>query len=152
MVENDFKVLSLEAIGTIEQDRDVGAIRVSGVILRKLGGRNSLVRVSLIDHGRTRKSLIRIVRAATGERKLLKDEIALQYDDRRELGIKKAGASHTLRIEPVNQWLRLPEFLLRHSSPLVRREAAFSISLMVVGAVIGFLLGIFVSWIFQSSS
>ena len=51
-VEDEFKVRSLEGIGTLDQDIDVGAIRVSGFLLRKLGSRISLVRVSTIESGR----------------------------------------------------------------------------------------------------
>lgn len=38
-VTGDFKVRSLEGIGTLDQDIDVGVIRVSAVLLRKLGSR-----------------------------------------------------------------------------------------------------------------
>jgi hypothetical protein len=142
VVRGDFKVRSLEGIGTPAQDMDIGVIRVPSAMLRKLGTRNSLVRVSLMENGRKKKSLIRIVRAATGARALLKNEVALQYDDRRELGIYRAGSTHTLVIEPVHEWLALPSFLLGHSSPLVRRETVFALALMVVGAIIGFIVGL----------
>jgi hypothetical protein len=142
MVTGDFKVRSLESIGTLDQDLDVGVIRVSAVFLRKLGSRNSLVRVSIVRDGRKDKSLTRIVRAATGTRALRKDEIALQYDDRLALGIKKVGTLHALSIKPVNEWLALPAFLLSHPSPLVKREAVFALTLSVLGAVIGLVVGI----------
>lgn len=141
-VTGDFKVRSLEGIGTLDQDIDVGVIRVSAVLLRKLGSRNSLVRVSIVRDGRKEKSLTRIVRAATGTKSLLKNEIALQYDDRLALGIKKAGTVHAVSIEPVNEWMALPTFLLSHPSPLVKREAAFALTPMVLGAVIGLVVGI----------
>lgn len=141
-VTGDFKVRSLEGIGTLDQDIDVGVIRVSAVLLRKLGSRNSLVRISIVRDGRKAKSLTRIVRAATGTRSLLKNEIALQYDDRLALGIKKAGTVHSVSIEPVNEWSALPAFLLSHPSPLVKREAAFALTLMLLGAVIGLVIGI----------
>ena len=144
-VRDDFKVRSLEAIGTLSTDIDVGVIRVSGAFLRKNTKRNALLRISLVgEDGRKRKSIVRIVRAATGSRPLLKNEIALQYDDRIELGIRKAGTTHTLEIEPVHDWLGLPKFLLGHPSPLVRRESAFAIALMIVGAVIGFFAGMMI--------
>lgn len=144
-MKDQFKVRSLEAIGTLDRDIDVGVIRVPGTFLRKFAKRNSLVKISLISESGDRKTIIRIVRAATGSRALLKNEIALQYDDRRELGIKKAGTMHTLEIKAVNEWLALPTFLLGHPSPLVRREAAFAVALMFVGAVVGFVAGLSVS-------
>ena len=149
MVTGDFKVRSLESIGTIDQDIDVGVIRVSAVLLRKLGSRNSLVRVSIIKYGREEKSLTRIVRAATGTRSLLKDEIALQYDDRLALGIKKAGTVHAVSIDPVKEWRALPAFLFSYPSPLVKREAAFALTLMVLGVAIGLVLGVASSYVFS---
>ena len=137
----DILMRSLEGIGTLDQDIDVGVIRVSGFLLRKLGSRNSLVRVSTVENGRRTKSLIRIVWAATGSRALRKDKGALQYDDRRELGIKQVDSIHAILIEPVCEWLALPSFLLSHASPLVRREAGFALVLMLAGAVSGFLVG-----------
>ena len=142
-MKGQLKVRSLEAIGTLSQDIDVGVIRVPGIFLKRHAKRNSLVRVSLIDEdGRRKKSIIRIVRAATGTKALLKNEIALQYDDRIELGIKQAGTIHTLEIEPVHDWFSVPKFLLGHPSPLVRRETAFAIALMIVGALVGFIIGL----------
>lgn len=149
MVQGKFKVRSLEGIGTIAQDNDVGVIRVSGFLLRRLGSRNSLVRVAKLESGRRQKALIRIVRAATGTHALRKDEIALQYDDRRELGIRQAGSIHVLSIEPVCEWRALPSFLLSHTSPLVKREASFALALMVAGALIGFLTGIALTMLFS---
>ena len=144
-MKGPLKVHSLEAIGTLNQDIDVGVIRVSGVFLKRHAKRNSLVRVSLIDKaGRKKKSIVRIVRAATGIKALLKNEIALQYDDRIELGIKQAGTVHTLEIEPVNDWLGIPKFLLGHPSPLVRRENIFAFASMVVGTLIGAIAGFIV--------
>jgi len=144
-MKDQFKVRSLVSIGTLDRDIDVGVIRVPGTFLRKFSKRNSLVRVSLTSEDGEKKSIVRIVRAATGNHALLKNEVALQYDDRRELGIKKAGTMHTLEIKTVNEWLALPKFLLGHPSPLVRREAVFAVSLMVVGALVGFLAGLSVS-------
>ena len=142
MVKDEFKVRSLETIGTVSTDIDVGVVRVSGAFLRKNTKRNALVRISLVgEDGRKKKTIIRIVRAATGSRALGKNEIALQYDDRIELGIRKAGTTHTLEIEPVHDWMGLPKFLLGHPSPLVRKETAFAIALMIVGLVIGFVVG-----------
>lgn len=141
-MKGQFKVRSLESIGTIDRDMDVGVIRVPGTFLRRFGKRNSLVKISLISESGKRKTIVRIVRAATGSRALLNNEIALQYDDRRKLGIKKAGTIHTLEIRAANEWLSLPAFLLGHPSPLVRREAAFAVALMFVGAVVGFVAGI----------
>ncbi|MCY3876227.1 MAG: hypothetical protein OXF88_18295 [Rhodobacteraceae bacterium] len=140
MLKGEFKVKSLEAIDTINQDLDVGVIRVSGCRLQELGSRNSLVRISTIENGPKAKSLIRIVRAKTGKLALQKNEIALQYDDRIALGINKADESRILSIKPVQQWLNLPCFLLFHTSPLVRKEAGFALALLVLG----FFLGLFV--------
>ena len=125
---------------------DVGVIRVSGAFLRKNTKRNALLRITLVDEdGRRKKSIVRIVRAATGRPALRENEIALQYDDRIELGIRKAGTTHTLEFKPVHDWLGLPIFLLGHPSPLVRREVAFAIALMIVGVVIGFVAGSMIS-------
>jgi hypothetical protein len=101
-----------------------------------------LVRLSIVRDGKKSKALARINRAATGERALGRNEIALQYDDRQLLGINRAGSIHRLCIKPVGNWLALPRFLLTHTSPLVRREAAFGVVLMAVGAVIGLVLGL----------
>lgn len=95
----------------------------------------------LDELGRKKVSIVRIVRAATRKPALRTNEIALQYDNRVELGIKKAGTIHTLEIEPINDWLGLPRFLLGHPSPLVRMDAVFAIALMIVGALVGFVAG-----------
>ncbi len=144
-VRDDFKVRSLETIGTLSTDFDVGVVRVSAAFLREHTKRNALLRISLVgEDGRKGKSIVRIVRAATGSNALRKYEVALQYDDRIELGIKKAGTTHRLEIEPVHRWLGLPYFLLGHPSPLVRKEAVFAIALMIIGAVIGFVAGVMI--------
>ncbi len=143
-VDGEFKVCSLEKISSLDSDRDVGVVRVSGAFLRKHTRRNALLRISVVDaRGRAGGSIVRIVRAATtGKSPLRLNEVALQYDDRLELGIKIAGTTHRLRIEPVNNWLGLPLFLLGHPSPLVRKEAVFAVALMIVGALAGFVVGI----------
>ena len=144
-VKGDFKVRSLEAIGTVNTDIDVGVVRVSGALLWRNTKRNALLRISLVGNdGRKKKSIVRFVRAATGSRALRMNEIALQYDDRIELGIRKAGTTHTLEIKPVHNWLGLPKLLLGHPSPLVRKEAAFAIALMIIGVVIGFFAGVMI--------
>jgi hypothetical protein len=143
-----FKVCSLEKIGTIQQDFDVGVVRVSGALLRQLGTRNSMVRVSVLENGKPQKSLVRIIRAATGTKALRKDEIALQYDDRSELGIKKAGTCHSISIEPIGQWWGLPSFLLSHTSPLVRRDAFFALGLATLSALLGAIVGFGIGRIF----
>ena len=144
-VRADFKVRSFGAIGTLNTDIDVGVVRVSAAFLRKNTKRNALLRISLVgEDGRKGKSIVRVVRAATGTHALRKNEVALQYDDRIELGIKKADTTHRLEIEPVHRWLGLPYFLLGHPSPLVRKEAVFAIALMIIGAVIGFVAGVMI--------
>ncbi len=140
MVEGEFKVQSLEEIDTFNQDLDVGVIRVAGPRLQELGGLSALVRVSTIRNRRRVKSLIRIVRAKTTKPTLAMDEIALQYDDRLELGIKSVGERHELSIKRVRQWPALPCFLLLHTSPLIKKEAAFAIALLFVGFLLGFLV------------
>lgn len=139
------KIRSLESIGTLKQDLNVGVIRVSASLLQELGSRNSLVRLSILKDGKASKSLVRIVRAATGKKALLRDEVALQYDDRQLLGVKRPGTLHSLSIRPVSNWAALPRFLLTHTSPLVRREAAFGLVLAVVGTIVGFILGALLS-------
>lgn len=144
IVKDDFKVRSLESIGTESTDIDVGVVRVSGAFLSENTKRNALLRIALVgEDGQRKKSIVRIVRASTGRRALLKNEIALQYDDRIELGIRTVGTTHPLEIEPVHDWLGLglPIFLLGHPSPLVRREAVFAIILMILGGFIGFFIG-----------
>lgn len=140
-LRRSFRVASLERVGTIAQDLDVGVVRVSGALLRELGGRDSLVKITANPDGSDRPSMVRILRAATGTRALAKTEIALQYDDRRKLGIKRAGATCDIELRPVGRWLSLPSFLLGHSSPLVRMEASYALSLMVVGGIIGLVVG-----------
>ena len=112
VMKDQFKVRSIESIGALDRDIDVGVIRVPGTFLRKIAKRNSLARVSLISAGGQKKSITRIVRAATGSGALLKNEVALQYDDRRELGIKKAGTIHTLEIKAVHEWFALNKNLI----------------------------------------
>lgn len=144
-MRGQFKIHSLERIGTLSQDIDVGVVRVPGIFLKRYAKRNSLVRISMInDAGKKTKTIIRIVRAATGGKALRKNEIALQYDDRIELGIRKAGEMHTIEIESVSDWSGIWRFLLGHPSPLVRREVVFSIVLMIFGALVGFLIGLVV--------
>ena len=141
-----FTVFSLESLSTANQDLDVGVVRVSAHRLRCLGGRGSLVKIMRTDSKKT-KPIVRIIRAATGNGRALRhDQIALQYDDRLALGIKEIGAcySYNLELERVHDWFSLPKFLLGHSSPLVRKEAAFGIALMIVGVVLGAGLGFFV--------
>ena len=135
------EVRSLQCIGTINQDVDVGVVRVAGARLKKLGGRNALVRVSTIQNGRRVKSIVRIVRAQTNDPALKTDQIALQYDDRLALDISSVGDRHELLIERVWQWPALPCFLLFHTSPLVKKEAGFAIGLLIIGLIVGFLLG-----------
>lgn len=144
MIRRKFHVQSLEKIGTIAQDLDQGVIRVAGSLLRELGGRNTLVKISVIVGGRAEKSIVRILRAATGQSGLTADRVALQYDDRLFLGVDRAGEPCELSIRRVNEWTALPIFLLRHSSPLVRREAAFALALMISGAAVGFFLGLLI--------
>jgi hypothetical protein len=103
-----------------------------------------LVKVSVIVDGRAEKSIVRILRAATGESGFTADRVAFQYDDRLFLGVDRAGEPRELSIHRVNEWTALPIFLLRHSSPLVRREAAFALALMISGAVVGFVLGLLI--------
>ena len=100
-IKGECEVKSLEEIETINQDFDVGVIRVAGWHLKDLGSRNALVLISTNENGRGAKSLIRIVRANTGRLALNKDQIALQYDDRLALGIEKLDERRTLSIEPV---------------------------------------------------
>ena len=120
MIQKEFRIQSFEKTQTLTQDIDQGVIRVSGASLGELGGRNSLVRVSVIEDGCVKKSIVRIVRAATGEGALTNEQVAMQYDDRVNLGIQNVGTTVDLKIEPVNEWLGLPQFLLGHSSPLNR--------------------------------
>jgi hypothetical protein len=141
LVKGEFNVRSLEAIGMVGTDFDAGVVRVSRAFLRKNAKPNALIRISTVDQdGRKKSSIVRIVRAAA----LHPNEIALQYDDRVELGIKKVGTIHMLQIEPVNQWLGLPVFLLGHPSPIVRMNTIFAIALMIVGALVGFIAGLLI--------
>lgn len=140
MITGEFTIKSLEGIETINQDMDVGVVRVSSCRLQELGARNSLVRVSIIAENGSKKSLIRIVRAKTGEKALKNYQIALQYDDRLALGIKNSDESRKLSIEPVREWLWLPSFLLWHTSPLVKKETRFALALLLLGFLLGFLV------------
>lgn len=140
-IEGTFTIYSFEKIGTIEQDRDVGVLRVCGSMLARLGGRNALVRITIVMDEEPSCSLIRIVRAATGKGALQVSELALQYDDRQTLGVCSAGDEHSVILEPVGRWLGLPLFLLGHTSPLVRLQAIFGIVLMCVGLVVGLIAG-----------
>jgi hypothetical protein len=147
--EGDLKVRSIVSIGRIATDYDIGVVRVFGAFLRSYAHRNALVRISVLDdQGQESRSIVRIVRAATlGKGALKKDEIALQYDDRLELGVKKAGTIRRIRIRKINEWLGLPAFLIKHPSPLVRKETIFALAMMIIGALFGFLLGLAVSLI-----
>lgn len=132
---------SLDSIDTVVQDYDVGVVRVSGPLLAQLGGRNVLIKVSVDGLQGRKKSLIRIVRAATGDNALKKGEIALQYDDRELLGIKCAGSEHNIVLERVCQIVNQPRFLWHHTSPLVRMNAYFAVVLTLVGTGLGFVIG-----------
>jgi hypothetical protein len=141
--EGQLKVYSLTRIGTVESDHDVGVVRVSGSFLQKHARRNALVKICVLNNdGKEVGSIVRVARAATrGGNALSSDEIGLQYDDRLELGIKNAGTTHQFRIKQVGDYSGLPRFLLRHPSPLVRKEAIFALALMIVGVLIGALVG-----------
>ena len=144
MVEGEFKVRSLEAIDTIGQDADVGVIRVVGAHLKELGGRNALVRVCVVRNGRPVKSLVRIVRAKTTEPALKSYEIALRHEDRLAPGISRVGELERLAIKKAWQCPALVCFLLFHTSPLVKKETCIAVTLLILGAIEGFLLGFIV--------
>ena len=135
------KVRSLESIGTISQDVDVGVVRVAGTRLQELGARNAPVRVSTMKRGRPEKSLVRIAGAKTTEPPLKTDEIALQHDDRQALGIGSAAEQRGIPVEEVRQFSALPRFLLSHASPLVKKEACLAVASMTVGALAGGVAG-----------
>lgn len=154
------KVKSFQYTGTLESDRDVGAIRINGMRLSQLknagepSARNVLVRVTKIQDGKRGPSIVRIARAATPSktkvatdpdfRKALNsDEIAMQYDDRIILGIKDAGSTYELIVERhpfpvIGYW----NYLWNHSSPLVRITFFMSLLSGALGALIGAILGI----------
>lgn len=148
-VKQTLIVRSLEKTGTFAQDHDVGVIRVSAGLLRKLGGRNALVRVTAHHEDASDMSLIRVLRAATGKTALHLNEIALQYDDRRSLGVMRAGAEQMVSIKPIGAWKGLPGFLMSHTSPLVRLQAFFAIILMLVGTAVGLLIGGLIGGLFS---
>ena len=142
--KKEFEIRSLTGVRTFNTDNDVGVVRVSPDYLSKASlKRNALVRISSFDEDNKKSnSIVRIVRPTSGKGTLKGNAIALQYDDRLELGITKVGETHTLEIKQVNDWWGLPCFLLGHASPLVRREAVFSVALMILGVVIGLVAGI----------
>lgn len=149
---DSFKVRSLESIGTLSLDIDVGVVRVSSSFLRKNSKRNSLVKITALDRlGKRKASIVRIARAATGSKvrngKVLKkkalkhDEIALQYDDRLLLDIRKLGSTHTLTVEKISFVYGVPQFLFKHSSPLIRLQTYFAFALFAFGVIAGFMAG-----------
>ena len=140
MAEGEFKVRSLGAIDTINQDGDVGVIRVAAARLEELGGRNALVRVSTMKDGRRVKSLVRIVR---DKNTLKENEIAIQYDDRRALGIYRVGKLQSISIEKVKAWQLLSclRFLLFHTSPLIRYQTSFAIAVAIASVAAAYFLG-----------
>jgi hypothetical protein len=136
-----FEIRSFTSIHTQNQDLDVGVIRVTGDTLKQLGGRDALVRISCHSGEGISNSIIRIVRASTGKDCLTKGQIALQYEDRRRLGVPRLPATNRISIEPVNQMLNQPKFLWTHTSPLVRMNAIFGVTLTIMGTAIGLVIG-----------
>jgi hypothetical protein len=133
-----FKVQSLEGIGTDHIDLDKGVIRVSKNTLRELGGRNSLVRIT----NSSGATMVRSVRAKTGQNALSDNQIALQYEDRLHIGVKDAGTEFELTIERINPVLGIIAFNWNHTSPLIRLQTAFAFWTSVVSLIVGFLLGL----------
>jgi hypothetical protein len=135
---NDFTVKSLTSIKKIDQDSDIGVVRVSTSFITKHAKRNALLKITNMDCIDSKaKSIVRIARAYT----LKENEIALQYDDRLKLGINKAGDVHRLQINQVNILRGLLPFLWNHTSPLVHLQTALAVFLFIFGLAIGYLLG-----------
>jgi hypothetical protein len=151
-IDGEFNVHSLERIGTLDQDYDIGIVRTSAYIMKKVAERNSFVKI-ISKSGSKKKSIIRIIRAATGgnpriagnnRKALSKYEIALQYDDRRALGIFKLDRAYKLRIRRTIPLMGLFGYLNGHSSPPIRYTYRLSWILLIIGAALGSMGGPFI--------
>jgi hypothetical protein len=136
-VKESFKIQSLEYAETELVDIDKGIIRVSSTVHRALGERNTLVRVSNVNG----RSIVRLMRSCTRKKPFEDRQIALQYEDRRELGIPSAGSVCELKIERINFVLGVIAFNFLHTSHLVRLQAWLSLILPIAFGLIGWLLG-----------
>lgn len=127
---------SFHDINTHPQDIDTGVVRLPQNMAH-IANRGDLVRLTTKDG----KSIVRIVRYGTGSTRLGDDEIAIQYDDRVELGLRRVDACE-LTITKVSDWGGLYHFFKTHPAPLVRLEARLSWMMLLLGSVLGAVAGI----------
>lgn len=140
-LKRNFRVKSLESVGKLATDYDVGIVRISGNQLSNNFERNSYVKIQMCGEG-TNKKITRIVRALTGEGALKNDEIALQYDDRLALGVSNAGESVELKLTKIPAWRAIWSYCSNHPSPLIKAQFWLSVILALLGILVGAPLGL----------
>lgn len=131
-----FTILSFKDIDTHPQDIDSGVIRLPQDLLPD-AKRGDLVKITT-ENG---KSIVRIVRRGMGSSKLEDNQVAMQYDDRVELGLRRTPEAN-LTITKISDWLGLYRFFKTHPAPLVRLEARLSWVMLFLGTALGALVGI----------
>jgi hypothetical protein len=140
-ITQQFRVKSLQGIDTDYLDLDKGVVRISQQILSKFGNRNILIRLSNQSGG----TITRIARAFHGE-DYSDDQIAIQFEDRLELGLSlwrsAMPQTYELTLETVPYPLGLIAFNFKHTSPFVRLQTALSFWFAVIGVAVGFVLGL----------
>jgi hypothetical protein len=133
----DFSILSFNAIGTEGQDMDRGIVRLPVDFMKDDLKRSDLVEISV--PGKKRK-IVRLVRRGAGENGLDNNQMALQYDDLVELGLR--GKDHAqLRVRKISGWRAIVTFFQTHPSPLARMEAKLAYLTLVLGVLIGIPVG-----------
>ena len=142
-ITNKFEVLALERFNTLAVDAENGAFRVSSWMLRQLEGRNQFIRISRVAPNGDKASIVRIARAATRTPiALRKHQIALQYEDRRALGIRRTGEIHDIELKPIYAILGIPLLMISHPSPVIKFASILSVCLAFLGAFFGALIGV----------
>lgn len=133
----DFEILSFSAIGTEAQDMDRGIARLPVDFMKDDLKRSDLVEIS--TPGKKRK-IVRLVRRGAGENPLEDNQMALQYDDLVELGLR--GKEHSeLRVRKIKGWRAIVTFFQTHPSPMARMEAKLAYLTLALGVLIGIPLG-----------
>lgn len=135
----EFKIRSLTAIKVPKADYDSGIIRVPNKWISNYFPRGSLVKIK--HQPESGGKAIKLTRIVRGSRRLKDDEIALQYDDRLELGLSRAGKTLKLEIKSVNIPLGVFPFLFKHTSPVTRYQTWLRLGLMLVSIFLGFVIG-----------
>ena len=146
-VEAKFDVHSLAWAGTSDIDSGLGVARISQQIFLELGlsddppGRDKLISIERVSQYGKKRIIYCLARAGvggrSGARRLLKYEIALQYEHRLQLGftsVTTAQADLTLKLRAQPYVLG---FLSQHPNPIVRYVFRASVLFFVLGLLAG---------------